>query len=156
MPRKEKYLLSAGLIFTGLFAACTPEVPPEVVNPALAGTPRGQSSGDTTPVPYALTPQPAETGPRRRHPYTGLWYQQAAAPRGYESWQCFRVPPGGTVFGSILVGGTSTSTRYDTPEGAAFVNGTDLPPVTFDTRPSPDDWPDSVQSVPSGTVGCSR
>jgi len=87
------------------------------------------------------------------HPYTGVFYPSAIPPTGYENWDCFSIPAGGTSYGSILVGGSDPHTTSDTREAIIFKNGFSYP---FPADSDPNTWPGDVWIVPPGAVGCSR
>jgi hypothetical protein len=126
--------------------------------------PKSLTGGMPSPVPDSNSEQPPTpsiyAGQGIIHPYTHLLYLYANDPAGYEGWDCFHVPQGGndttgTTWGGVLVGGLSAWT-IDTKEAAAFLDGVDQPPVTFDATTHPDTWPSRVRLIYKNQVVCSR
>lgn len=85
-----------------------------------------------------------------------LVYFRTTPPSGYEGWDCFTIPAGGNAFRAILYGGDSQDTRYDTPEGAVFLDGPDLPPVLVNVLTDVSSWPAEVSVTQPGDIGCSQ
>lgn len=87
------------------------------------------------------------------HPFTGIFYPRAINPPGYSDWNCFRIPPGGTSYGAILVGGSSARTTTDTKNGVVFIKNV---PYSFPADSDPKNWPPETWHVQPGDVGCSK
>ncbi len=154
---KRYYGVSGILIVASLLSGCGLLPQPagqEAEMPTPAGTPTLIEPTATEILPPAThTPLPVPGD--RTHPYTKILYQRAPQPNGYEGWDCLSIPVGGTSFGAILVGGASTTTRYDSSAAVVFVDGVDKPPVIVDLTTPPETW-DSVELVQPGTVACSK
>lgn len=103
-----------------------------------------------TTVPYSTAPTD------REDPYTHVLYPFAAPPPGYEGWDCFSIPAGGTSWGAILVGGESAATRYDSHSAVVFVDGLNKLPIEVDPQTAPATWDPVASMVKPGTVACSQ
>jgi hypothetical protein len=119
---------------------------------------------ESTPFAYATTTsQPVGSTPNTQtiydngimgkvHPYTHLFYPSVTPPPGFEGYDCYGVPQDGTVFGTMLLGGTDDHTLTDITSGVFFKGGVQIE-VDL-TKPSAE-WT-NLQLVHFGDFGCSQ
>jgi hypothetical protein len=90
--------------------------------------------------------------PGEYHPYTGIFYPYKTSPAGYEEYTCFTVPPNGTAFGTMLLGGPNNFRLDDIDRGVFSINGLliDVPLYTASAE-----WLNLQIVQPHNDYGCS-
>ena len=125
------------------------------------------SESDPYTVPTAITiapisPADAIQSTGEQYPYADMLFYPYAGKliEGFSPQNCFTIPPGGTAWAGIVLGGPDNTTRFDTSLAAVTVvdiYGSTLWSEIFDPRVPPEKYPARVSSVPAGfTTTCAQ